>query len=200
MKAPQIDRLIRSYEGGGQAIDEQSRKLLDQLFEKLNQIVPCGDDNRHDLWLEAPRGTIEDYGDYEYELENELVSNMAEFEANWKEDYPHDVSFYQLTTAEYNGYRNVILNGSVVIRYEPGETGFYDLSKLLLWLIESVENTIFMLREGSYNDHIREALPYRYRTGVLPVKDYWDLLPEQRADHFQRISERECAEFDTLIH
>ena len=200
MKAPQIDRLIRSYEGGGQAIDEQSRKLLDQLFEKLNQIVPCGDDNRHDLWLEAPRGTIEDYGDYEYELENELVSNMAEFEANWKEDYPHDVSFYQLTTAEYNGYRNVILNGSVVIRYEPGETGFYDLSKLLLWLIESVENTIFMLREGSYNDHIREALPYRYRTGVLPVKDYWDPFPEQRADHFQRISERECAEFDTLIH
>ena len=98
-------------------------------------------------------------------LDTSSFSNMAEFEANWKEDYPHDVSFYQLTTAEYNGYRNVILNGSVVIRYEPGETGFYDLSKLLLWLIESVENTIFMLREGSYNDHIREALPYRYRTG-----------------------------------
>lgn len=88
MKAPQIDRLIRSYEGGGQAIDEQSRKLLDQLFEKLNQIVPCGDDNRHDLWLEAPRGTIEDYGDYEYELENELVSNMRNLRRTGKKTIP----------------------------------------------------------------------------------------------------------------
>ena len=74
-------------------MDEPSRKLLDRLFEKLDQIAPCGDDNRHELWLEAQRGTINDYGDYEYELENEEVSSWEEFEANWLADYPYDVSF-----------------------------------------------------------------------------------------------------------
>lgn len=200
MKAPQIDRFLHAYDGGRQTIDDRSKRLLDQLFEKLDQIAPCGDDNRHELWLEAPRGTIEDYGDFDYELENEIVSSREEFESNWAEDYPHEVSFYHLTTAEHKGYRNVVLNGKLVIRYEPGETGFDDLSKLLAWLIESVERVVSMLRAGSYNAHIREALPFRYRTGVLPVKDYWEAFPEQREDHFKQISEHECVEFDALIH
>lgn len=64
LAAPQIDNYIRWLRNSSNALDEASITLIDTLYLELDKIAPCGDDNRHELWLYAERGTIEDFGNY----------------------------------------------------------------------------------------------------------------------------------------
>ena len=200
MKAPQIDRFMFRYHMEEYSIDEKSRKLLDRLFLLLSEIEPCGDDEKHSVWIRAERGTIEDYGDYEELLEEGEVSNREQFVENWQLDYPDEYCYYRLTTVQYREWRTVTLNGEPVIRINPDKSGWeHDISDFLEWLISEVENVLELLKRGEYNRFIREMLPYKYRTGTISAKEYWKIFPEEETKHFEKISRRECAEFKRYL-
>ena len=76
MKAPQIKNLIRGLRDGKKIFNKETNEAVDKVFEQLHLIKPCGDDGRRDIWLKAVRGTAEDYDDYEYLREEEIVDTI----------------------------------------------------------------------------------------------------------------------------
>jgi len=197
MKAPQIDNFIFRYHGEEYNIDKKSQRLLDELYSVLSEIKPCGDDDRHILWIRAERGTIEDYGDFDTLLRDEEVSSREEFEDNWKRDYPDEYYYYRLTTVQYRNWRTVALNGEPVIQINPEKNGgwIHNISDFLNWLILEVKRVIEMLRKDEYNDYIQKTLPYKYRTGTVSMKEYWKLYPDAEKKHFDILSRSECDQF-----
>ncbi len=200
MKAPKVDRYLFFFRREEIGIDDKSQKLMDQLYQLLSEIEPCGDDDRHTLWVRAERGTADDYGDFESDLADGDVSSREEFEDNWKSEYPDEYNYYHMTTVQHNGYRTIVLNGNAVIQTNPNIKSYlHDISDLLEWLITEVSNVLDLLRQDKYNQLISEILPYKYRKGAIPMRDYWDIFPEEEAEHFSSISREECAEFERVL-
>ena len=70
--APAIRRYIQwmasaGYCGDGHRfpLDEKSGQYLDALFGVLRKLEPVNEDGYYELWLQAKRGTPEDFGDFE---------------------------------------------------------------------------------------------------------------------------------------
>jgi len=104
MKAPQIDGFINRYHREQYALDEKSKGLLLKLYSLIDLIEPCGDDEKHILWLREERGTIEDYGNLDELIEDGIVDNKEQFEECWKEEYPDEYCWYRLTTLRCTDY------------------------------------------------------------------------------------------------
>lgn len=64
--------------------DEKSYRLIDELFQMLQDVETDDEDGAKELWLCARRGTIDDfakqYGTYEENLEDGTVKNQKEYE------------------------------------------------------------------------------------------------------------------------
>ena len=80
LSAPQVDNLIYQAEKLYEITDDRTKVLVSGLFQKLQSIAACGDDERRELWLSTPRGSIEEFGDYENYLEDDEVESREEFE------------------------------------------------------------------------------------------------------------------------
>ena len=200
MHAPQIDHFMHCYRREEYTLDKKSSKLLDRLYALLSEIEPCGSDERHKVWIRAERGTIDDFGDYEMMLEDGEVENREQFEEYWRQDYPDEYYYYELTTVRYKDWRTVALNGEPVIQINPEKKGWeHDISEYIEWMISEVKIILDLLRKGEYNSYIRETLPYKFRTGVISAKEYWKLYPDAEARHFETLSREECAEFAKLL-
>ena len=196
MKAPLIDGFINRYHREQYALDEKSKELLRKLYSLIDLIEPCGDDDKHILWLREEKGTIEDYGNLDELIEEGIVDNKEQFEECWAEEYPDEYCWYRLTTLKYNDYYTVFLNGTTVIQESPDNQGWeHDISEYLEWLIEKTQEVITLLKKGEYMVWLNENLPYKYRLGSVSMKDYWALYPEEKADHYENISQDECEEF-----
>ena len=99
LTAPYIDELInRSRNGALNQIRELRIHFL-HIYDVMQCLKPDGDDDVRLLWIEIPRGTIEDFGDYETFREEELVDSYEEFEQEWMYYYPDPVKWYRIATA-----------------------------------------------------------------------------------------------------
>ena len=186
--APQVDSFIsflghRDFMNG---VTPQTASAMDRLFSLLGEIESCGEDDRKEYWVVAPRGDISAYGSYEEAVEYEEVSSREEFERNWKEDYPDEESWYKITTVQvYNGYRGVFVKHRLCIEMrttvEPVEFGA-DCANFIDWLISATEATIRLIKEGTYLKTISERIPYKNRFGTISRKKFWVLFPEQKSE------------------
>ena len=103
---------------------------------------------------------------------------------------------YDYILIDCNDYYTVFLNGTTVIQESPDNQGWeHDISEYLEWLIEKTQEVITLLKKGEYMVWLNENLPYKYRLGSVSMKDYWALYPEEKADHYENISQDECEEF-----
>ena len=59
--------------------DDKSQKLLDELFELLEQVAPESQNGVRTLWLRAERGTIEDFGNAAEEIAEGNYDSEEEF-------------------------------------------------------------------------------------------------------------------------
>ena len=183
--------------------DDESLKLLDELFELLEQVSPIAQNGARSLWLRAERGPIEDYGNAAEEVANGNYESEEEFIEEWKGWFPDEIEWYKLSAVELKkeGYRAVTLRHDFVIiqdkNREPG--GFLnEIPEFVQWMIDGVKECIQMLRDGTYNDFVRDNLPPRHRYGTIRRKDFWDVWPEMRAEFFKAISKEDVAEFIKL--
>ena len=152
-------------------LSEKDIKLLDKLYKILNQIKPTGDDNRHDLWL--------------YALNNRKTK-----------------VWFSLCTTEYQKSRTVFLGGRFIIGINPNFEQDWpsEITDLLEWMIDSVNEAIEMLKAGTYNSFVEENLPYQYRQGSISRKKYYELFPEENEDEDDNLSKEEIEEFVNYVN
>ena len=180
--------------------DDKSQKLLDELFELLEQVAPESPNGVRTLWLRAERGPIEDFGNAAEEIEEGNYDSEEEFIDVWKSWFPEDVKWYHFQAVEdkAEGYRAVAVRHSYVIvqdkRREPAGWPC-EISEFVQWLVDGVRSCIEMLKAGTYNDVVRENLPPQHRTGTIRRRDFWNVWPDARVDFFKDISPADVAEF-----
>ena len=102
ISAPLLDNLIAKAQYQPDLLNQSEKNNWLRIIDKLQCIAICGNDERRELWLTAERGSIEDFGDYNEYLENELVDNQEDFEKLWKEEYPDSVKWYLLSVTHYS--------------------------------------------------------------------------------------------------
>lgn len=183
--------------------DEKSNRLIDELFQMLQDVETDDDDGAKELWLCARRGTIDDfakqYGTYEENLEDGTVKNQKEYEDYWKSEFPDEVEWYRFVAVEHTDikYRCVFLSNKQVLemdkRLESGYT--HDISEFTEWLVDAVKLTIEAVRNGTYNESVARLLPYKHRTGVITRAGLWKLYPEEKESFFEALTQEDVDEF-----
>ena len=119
LSAPKVDTLIFRAEKLYEITDDRTKDLTFELFQKLQSIAVCGDDECRELWLATPRGSIEEYANYEEYLEDGEVESRKEFEELWLSEYPEPQKWYLLSTVVYKEIHSVFIGGKLVLQYQP---------------------------------------------------------------------------------
>ena len=206
LKAPQVNRYFdwlsrQSYRHVGFAFsyDEESYRILDQIFALIKQIKPVSKNGVRELWFRAERGTISDFGSFEEYQDMGEVDTYEEFENLWKAFYPDEVTWYRFQAVEddYNGYRCITLKNKMVIEVDPDgeESHPNDISEFAKWLLSELQRCIAELKAGTYNDYVEKNLPSRHRFGTIRRRDLWDIYPEEREEFFETLSDKDKQDF-----
>jgi len=202
LSAPQADALIFQAVRFPEIIDNQTKDLTFKLFQRLKLIDVCGQDERRELWITAPRGSIEEFANYEEYLEDGEVESREEFDELWLSEYSEPQKWYLLTTVIYKEIHSVFIGGKLVLQYNPEPQGqyAYDKSELVDWLIIAVDKAIISLKLGEYNENVSKNLPYCKRLGKIVREDFWSILPEEKETYLKDIEPNEIARFVELIN
>lgn len=198
MKAPRINHWINVLRGGKMVFNKETNETIDRVFEQLHLIAPCGDDERREIQLKAERGSAEDYDDYEYLKEEEIVDTYEDFLRMWQEEYPDEVNWFHLVTIERDDYRAIFLGRELIYQsrvYEEHEVYEQGLKELFVWMEEAVKKCVEDLQNGSYNCDVQNNLSARQRTGTISRKDYWEMFPDCREAFFSEITDAEIEIF-----
>lgn len=184
MVAPVVDRLLNCFERSHMnpsVPSEQVKEAMEPLFSVLKPLMPLAENEEaKQLWLRIPRGTIDDYDCYEELLEWDEIKNKEEYEQRWFQEYPDEYSWYSLVIAEFlesDGtirHRGVSLGDSTIInaQLESNKQPAIHMSddaaiQLCSLIIPAIEDSLRLLREGTYNKLVESSLPYKFRTGVI---------------------------------
>jgi len=211
LKAPAVNRYMNHLRSGpfnrlnGAIVyDQESKELLDELFELLKVFKGRGDRNVVEMWLCAERGTIEDFGDYEEAKEYGDVESYEEFEALWKCYYPEAVEWYNFAALDDQEihYRAVFLGQQQVIEqdFRVTDDGWEtNISEFINWMIEEVKGVLKAVRNGTYNNWVQKELPPQHRTGTVLIKHFWDTYPDAKEQFFHDITGQEIQSFVEYI-
>ena len=181
------------------ALDEKGEKMLLDIFKKTDAIKASGDDDMKEFWIRIPCGTYEEFVE-RYDPED----TMDCCEEDFLSEYSDKEKWYPVVMRHYVDANRKIDMYSVFIDREYifsiGDQNMknafrIDASELLEEFDRAVSNAIEEMKNGVYNEKIKNELPYKRRYGKIPRKDYWDLHPELREEYRKRFSEKDWKEF-----
>lgn len=184
-----------SFEVEKYSIEEIGK--INKIFEKLDYIKECGDDERKELYFSIPKGNIDDYIKY-FGIEKDNVDFYTdfyaydEFEKDYNDRYSKDIYWYKLVSTKYQGFRCISINSKVIVQINIDETdGFKNLriQELLDIILVKVDECIEMLKNNTYNDYVMNNISPLKRIGVIKRSDYWDFYPEEREYFKDNISD-----------
>ena len=188
--APNVDRLIACFDRGYRNPAAQTRKVLDALdllFGALSDLAPLASNGEaKSIWLKVPRGTLDDFGDYDELLAQGEVASREEYVTLWEREYPDAYSWYELVAVENERCRAVSVgNVSVVCEDREKSPADFDWIEeqtvaLLDLLTRAARESMRALRCGSYNAMVAEQLPYFHRTGVVVRDVIWAADPKAK--------------------
>ena len=203
--APDIENLISSTFGGHVIGLESPEQLqaLDELFDVLSVIKPCGSDGLREIWIKADRGTADDYGNYEDYLDDE-IRTKKDFEDYFDMRFPDPVYWYHLAIVEHDGYNGVFLGRRHVMERNPHQTresgGWGEIIlPYIHWMIDAAKVAIAKLRDGTYNGDIRANLPLEHRTGTILRKDLWERIHGSREYDMEGLTQDEADRFAQMM-
>lgn len=205
LTAPKIDgyrRFLREWSRGSTqnscTYDDRSYALIDELFSALHRVKPNAN-GVWELWLDADRGPIEDFGDVNEWIEDGAVDDAEGFKLEREACYPSEKVWYHFAAVEDkdSGYRAAFLGRKQAIVQDPNAPrGFSnDISEFVEWLLNSVKSCINALEAGTYNARVHAKLPFIHRTGTILRKDLWDIYPKDRAEFFRDLPRGDIPEF-----
>ena len=172
----------------GTCVSGRSRELLLEIWELLNVFAPAGDDYRHSLWIEVPRGKPSDWASFrDMKCWDEDIKTRADYLKEWKANYPMGSQWYHLSVSRYKGhtYLHMVENDHWWCQVHDDD-GKHAHQEDMEWLLEPLAE---FLREKvpviaadveAYNHYVDEHLPKRQRTGRIARKDLDRIVPWQR--------------------
>jgi len=187
MKAPQLDGLLRACDSTPEIKHKESVEKLVSVFNMMCRLEVQGDDEMRRIWITVDRGKIEDYGDYNDFLEEEVVSNYDEFVEYWQSEYPDEKKWYSFAVARYREVFYYYMNSKLIFQFKADEVNDkgYDIQKeLASWLCEKIEETIAQITGNidDYNEFISQNLPHKKRVGRIIRSDFWQIFPDACQD------------------
>ena len=215
---PDINRLLGCYERI-QNPEQPSRALMDALdpfFTIMADLAPFPkNDEAKGIWITVPRGDITEWGDFEESKRDGDVETYEEFEELWKVYNPLETEWYFISISEnkpdsrlkFRGLsvtnihrHHLVINASLNdgVREETWyqEEPAIELCKLFL---PCVEQSMEMLRAGTYNQFVEEKLPYQYRTGVIKRSIVYAHEPDYQENVLDGLTTEEVAAYKELI-
>ena len=178
-----------NQELNGICVTGKSRELLLEIRVLLDAFAPAGDDYRHALWIEVPRGKPSDwcgYHDAKAWSEQEAYTR-ADYLNEWKSNYPRESQWYHLAVTRYKGHTwlHMVENDHWWCQIHDDD-GRHAHTQDMEWLLEPLAD---YLREtvpqitadvAAYNQYVETHLPKRQRTGRISRKDLDRIVPWQR--------------------
>ncbi len=119
--------------------------------------------------LKAERGSAEDYDDYEYLKEEEIVDTYEEFPQNVAGRIPDEVNWFHLVTIERDDYRAIFLGRELIYQsrgYEEHEVYEYGLKELFVWMERQLRNVLKIYKMAHIIVMLQNNLSARQRTGT----------------------------------
>lgn len=202
LSAPVVDNLLYQAEHDYDVADESTKSLILAFTQKMKKITISGDDELRELWLFVPRGSIEEFADFDECLAEGDVENRQEFETLWLDQYPEPLNWYRLATLRYKGIYSVFANRKLVLQLQPEVKKIYPYPKteLLQWLTTAVDQAIQMIKSGTYQMFVNNNLPYRHRIGKILRQDYWLIFPEEKEAWLADMDVGEMALFEAMMN
>ncbi|MCG2788900.1 MAG: hypothetical protein L6405_02985 [Actinomycetia bacterium] len=182
--APYIDVLIECAQRDPLLKDKKCVEKLLEVIKEIRKLEVQGDDELRSIWIEAARGKISDFGNYEEYLKEETVSNYKEFVELWESYYPDEKKWYKFSFSTYGNEYFLFFDSELTFHITNLETlGDIDSSniELIEWLKEKINRTISRIKEDTqgYNRYISKNLPYKKRFGRILRSKYWKIFPEE---------------------
>ena len=199
--APTISRIERVQSlrfGEYCSVTKETHEALNVLLERLNRLEAYRENEQWRFWVYASRGPLEAFGDYEELHESGEYDTYEDYVRAWKENYPLDTYWYEITVSRHEEYFALCINNSLVINLSPEKTNSWfewDCIDLISFLIEYVDKIISGLKDETYNDWLSANLPYRCRTGIISRKKLWEIDRMYKEWSLQGLSEHEIAEY-----
>ena len=197
-----IEILKDRNEYGNSWICDKSREIVFRLADALSALRPVGPDDCHVLWFKAKRGNIEDFGDYDEYLSDGDVENYDEFVKLWKDYFPDEERWYQMTYVHHDDFYGVFLDHEVVASFRKGEKSpgwLEDTTEIFNWLYSQTLQAIDLIKNGMYSDIINSGVGPRQRYGTISQRDYWQEFPESLHEYIGNIGEENAKEFVALM-
>jgi hypothetical protein len=187
MFAPQVDHLIQIAQPQHQRDNQPLTKSVEHLVGEIKKLKVQGDDDFRSLFIEADRGVIEDYGDFDEFREEGAVDSYEDFVELWKCDYPVEKKWYKLTFSEYQKVYYIAIDGKIIIQADAAilqENHHND--KLCDWLFGKVYDTVVRLSTDAdaYHTYVEKNMSFPKRYGKILRSDYWTINVNQK-NYFQ---------------
>jgi len=206
--APDVKWMMEVNDDSPIVQDERSKELMLATFKVLQTVETTRSEDRPpwklwEMWVEIPRGTIEDFGDYEEYLEDGEVSSREEFEELWLSYYPDSKYWFKLSFSEDGEYYSAAINDNLVMENVPGmeKEGWRipDKSDIAQWMMSAVSKVVEDVRSGIYNEYVKQNLTYENRRGRITVEDMWSIFPETKAEFFKNITRKNIDRFISMM-
>lgn len=175
IKCTQDDPLVK---------DKNSAEMLFELLNEISKLEIQGDDELRSIWIEADRGEISDFGNYEEYLEEETICNYEEFVELWESYYPDKKKWYNFSVSTFRNEYFLFIDSELTFHIQDFET-FDDTNfsniELIEWLKEKVNKAITKIKANTseYNRYISKNLPYKKRFGRIKRNDLWEIFPQE---------------------
>lgn len=199
--APELIKYRECYGGNrfdeSTALTEESQRLYDFILKEVKKIKPTVKGrNIWVLWFCAPKGSLEDFGDYEELHEEGAYDNYEEFENDWK-SIEKEEYWFRLSIVIEDNFSSLWLDKSNIITIiEDNKTSCpIDFDELLCFLLYELRKIVDMVISGTYNDYINEKLPYEYRQGIIQRRTLLQYDPKFREMYLSDLSDEEINAF-----
>lgn len=177
-------------------LDSNGLKMLDSIFELIERIEPYKKTKKEthwSFWVFTDRGG---YEEYKKQFKDEARSKK-EFETY----YPDEYTWYPFTAVKYEGIKYFILQGLIVSNksMNVGDRYLSDYNYVLSAVKEEIQKVVEMVTAGTYNDFVKNNLPYEMRYGTIPRKAYFDEIKEEKNDLYKDLKQEELDEIKKYI-
>lgn len=202
--APYFDHLIHVAQSDTRVTDAACIQKLLLIINEISILKVQGEDELRRIWLEVPRGNIEDYGQYEAFLEDEVVGSYDEFLEMWEYTYPEITKWYDFTVTTYRNELYFFVDSTLTFQFkvsdERPEQVYYS-GELIDWLVELVQETMSRIKVDvvKYNEHINKHLSYDRRFGKILRKDYWSVFPEEGLTFQKQLSKEDVLILESIV-
>ena len=182
-KAPYIDTLIKYAQADPIVKCNKCLKELLILIKEMQKLEIQGYDDLRNIWIEADRGKISDFGSYKEYLEEEQVTNYEEFTELWDYYYPDEKKWYSFSVSRYENQHFLFFDSELTFHIKGDQEVVDDSdclnTKLTEWLKGKVIETIGKIEsnQSQYNRYISENLLYKKRFGRIKRSQYWNIFP-----------------------